>query len=143
MTDKYFLDTNILVYAFDKKDVRKQNIAKRYLDCLSKDKNYVLSLQVLNEFCNVAFRKLKPPMPTQDISAFISSIPKNRILPLTKETTLKALKVKEDYMFSFWDSLIVSAAIIGNCNYVLTENISHSQKIETVTIINPFLVSTS
>jgi len=139
MTAEYFLDTNIIVYAFDNQDVRKRDIARKYMAYLSEDEEYVLSSQVLNEFCNVAFKKLKPPMSIKDVTVFIYSIPESRILPLTKNTVLKALELKGNYKFSIWDSLIIATAIIAECDYILTENISHSQRIESIEIINPFI----
>ena len=60
MIDKYFFDTNIVVYAFDKHETHKQHIAKQYLNRLFTDENCVLSLQVINEFCNIAQKKLEP-----------------------------------------------------------------------------------
>jgi predicted nucleic acid-binding protein len=66
MNAKYFLDTNLLVYAFDQKESQKQAIARRYLNALFTQESHVLSLQVLNEFVSVAQRKLEPPMTPED-----------------------------------------------------------------------------
>ncbi len=139
MSDKYFLDTNVLVYAFDKEDAGKQAIARQYLNYIFTAQNYHISLQVINEFCNVVLRKLKPAMSREELHAFISLIPEQCIVSLTRAITLKALQVRHDYHLSFWDSMIIAAAVIHQCDYVVTEDLSDTQKIESVTIMNPFV----
>ncbi|GAK61619.1 PilT domain-containing protein [Candidatus Vecturithrix granuli] len=139
MRVKYFLDTNVLVYAFDQNEPEKRDAAKQYLQRLFTDEEYVLSVQVLNEFCNVAQKKLDPPMPQEKLQAFIRLIPDERLVPLTKEITEHAIAIQHANRLSFWDSVIVATAMEGDCQYILTKNLSHSQKIGDVTIMNPFL----
>lgn len=141
MTVNYFLDTNVLVYAFDNRDRAKQAIAKQYLDNLFNTENYFLSLQVVNEFCNIAQKKLAPVMPEKELQTFIALIPENRILPLTRQITMEALRIQHAHQFSFWDSMIIAAALSRECESILTEDLSDSQKIGNVTIRNPFKTS--
>jgi predicted nucleic acid-binding protein len=138
MSDKYFLDTNVLVYAFDKNESEKRNIAKQHLQRLFTDEQYVLSVQVLNEFCNVARKKLDPPISQQKLQAFIRLIPDERLVPLTKRITEQAISIQQANILSFWDSVIVATALAGGCQYLLTEDLTDSQKIGEVTIRNPF-----
>lgn len=138
MNAKYFLDTNLLVYAFDQKELQKQAIAKRYLNALFTQETHVLSLQVLHEFVAVAQKKLAPPMTPEDLNALIQLIPGKRILPLTRRITIDALQIQQQYQLSWWDSLIVASAKWGGCTFIVTEDLSDGQKIENITIFNPF-----
>ena len=139
MNDKYLLDTNILVYAFDKQEPQKRAIAKEYLNHLFvPGERYMLSFQVVNEFCNVAQKKLDPPISFTNLQAFIQLIPDDRIVPLEKQTTLEALHIQHTHKLSFWDSLIVAAASLDGCKYLVTEDLSDSQVVDRVTIMNPF-----
>ena len=139
MTAKYFLDTNVLVYAFDRNDARKQHIAKDYLQRLVTDEQYLISWQVVNEFCQVVLKKLTPQISGEKVAQFVNSIPEQRIVPFTKTITAKTLQIHQDAHFSFWDSLILATAMLSDCEYVLTEDLSHGQTIEHLRIINPFL----
>ena len=139
MSAKYLLDTNILVYAFDTQTPQKQAIARQYLKhVFSPQKQYILSLQVVNEFCNVAQKKLKPAMSPEDLQTFIDLIPEGNIAPLSKRATLKALHIQKAHILSFWDSMIVATAISEGCHSLVTEDLSDGQTIESVTIVNPF-----
>ena len=138
MSGRSLLDTNILVYAFDTQDPRKQTIARQHLTKIFASNHTILSLQVINEFCNVAQKKLKPPMSSADIQTFIQLIPDHIIAPLTRSITVKALQLQKAHTLSFWDSMIVATAIVEGCQYLVTEDLSDSQVIETVTVTNPF-----
>lgn len=138
MNGKYFLDTNLLVYAFDQQAPQKQAIARRYLNALFTQDNYILSLQVINEFVSVAQKKLEPPMVPGDLNTLIQLIPENRILPLTRRTVIDALRIQQQYQLSWWDSLILAAAKWGGCTSIVTEDMADGQQIENMTIFNPF-----
>lgn len=138
MTEKYFLDTNVLVYAFDLDDSRKQRLAKTYLQRLILDEQYVISWQVLNECCQVILKKLTPHISVAKLEQFASSIPEQRIVPFSKAVLEKTLRIHQHVHFSFWDSLIVATAMLSGCDTLLTEDLSHGQTIEHLTIINPF-----
>ena len=138
MPANYFLDTNIMAYAFDERDGRKLSIAKEHLDYLFTNDNYFISLQVINEFCNIAQKKLAPPMPPNQLSEFIRLIPESRFVPLTRELTVIALEIQQTAILSFWDSMIIATAISGQCKYLLTEDLTDHQQIGSVTIMNPF-----
>jgi predicted nucleic acid-binding protein len=80
MPDKYFLDTNILVYCFDNSSVVKKPIALNYLQKLFEDKSFIISIQVIGEFCNVALKRMTPPLDDLMIKKFIVSIPSGQII---------------------------------------------------------------
>jgi predicted nucleic acid-binding protein len=138
MNDKYFVDTNIVVYAFDKNEPLKQNITKQYLHHLFTSEDYLISIQVINEFCNIAQKKLRPALSMDNLKTFISLLPAHLILPISRPITLDALRIQHQYTLSFWDSMIVATAMNGSCRYLLTEDLSDGQKIETLTMLNPF-----
>lgn len=138
MTAKYFLDTNVLVYAFDCEHPRKQGIAKDYLQRLVTDEHYLISWQVVNEFCQVILRKLTPQISSAKLEEFVNGLPEQRIAPFTKAMITKAIHIQRVAHFAFWDSMILSTAILSGCDMVLTEDLSHGQTIEQITIINPF-----
>lgn len=93
MNDKYFVDTNIVAYAFDKNEPLKRNIAKQYLNHLFTSEDYLISIQVINEFCNIAQKKLRPALSMDNLKAFISLFPAHLILPISRPITLDALRI--------------------------------------------------
>lgn len=140
MTDKIFLDTNIIVYVFDKEDKQKNKTAKILLESFYSDENYLISTQVMLEFCNVAYRKMKPVLSTDEIDRFISSFPDEKIVFIDKTIIKKSIQVKKQYKFSFWDSLIIATALISQCNKLYSEDMTDGQIIENLEICNPFKI---
>lgn len=138
MNDKFFLDTNIFVYEFspefEKKAISKNLIksAHLYKGCIS--------FQVIQEFLNTVSRKFKKPLSDEDTREYLNKIlfPLCEIFP-SEELYLKALEIKERWQFSFYDSLIVAAAIEANCTILYSEDMQHNQKIYELTIINPYI----
>ena len=139
MADKFFLDTNIIVYTFDSNETKKKKLALDLFQNLFTEKNYFISTQVIQEFCNVALMKMKPILTVENINNFINTFPKNVIHKIERETISKALKIKKKSQLSFWDSMIISAASEAGCNKLYTEDLTHGQTIAKVKIINPFI----
>ncbi len=139
MIDKIFLDTNIIVYAFDKKDVQKNKIAKSLLDSFYTNEKYFISTQVLLEFCNVAYKKMKPALTADDLDRFISSFPDDKIIYIDKAIIQKVIQLKNQYQFSFWDSLIIATALFSGCNKLYSEDMTNGRIIENLEIKNPFI----
>lgn len=131
MKDRIFVDTNILVYAL-LDDSHKQQTA---LDLLQS--GCVISTQVLNEFTNVARKKAKLEwQEIHDLSNAIQSLAET--IPLGLAIHNRALKIATSYGYSFYDSLIVAAALESECDLLFSEDMQHKQRIETVVISNPF-----
>jgi len=137
MSDKIFLDTNIIVYAFDKEDARKNITAKELLDNFYTENDYLISTQVMQEFCNVAYNKMKPALTGDEIKNFVSSFSEDKIYIIEKETIKKAIYIKEKFRYSFWDSLIIASALLSSCNKLYSEDMTDGQIIENLTIMNP------
>ena len=129
---KAFFDTNILVYTTTS-DSRKQQAAA----CLSR--GGVASIQVLNEFVHVARRKLRSDWPQIEfaLGQFRTSL--DDILPITLETHDSAVALSRDHGISFYDALIVAAAIEAGCDTLFSEDMQHGRKIGGLAIVNPFL----
>jgi predicted nucleic acid-binding protein len=138
MTTKAFFDTNVLLYAFDIQRGTALDIrADRAEDILSH--GGVVSVQVLNEFVDVASRKSKLSWDKiADLLQVIEALC-GRALPLTAETHTVAIDISKRYGFRIYDSLILAAAMQAGCTTVYTEDMQHGQVVEGVRIVNPFL----
>jgi len=138
MTDKYFLDTNVLIYGFDREQPIKRQKAQTLVEQLLDSGDYYISFQVANEFCNIALKKIYPALSVADIRDFIATIPESQVVPLNLKAVYKALDIHQRYQFSFWDSLILATALLHQCSVVFSEDLSHLQTIENITVVNPF-----
>ena len=133
-TDKPFFDTNILLYLLSK-DNRKADCAEVIIA-----KGGMISVQVLNEFASVTFRKLG--MAYHEIREILDSI---RAICQTQPVTIKThnlgLEIAERFGFSLYDSMIVSAALQSGCSILYSEDMQHGQEIDAQLVItNPFRV---
>ena len=139
MQDKIFWDSNLWIYFFtdsaDPIDVGKQNTVKSMLSALP---NLLSSTQVFNEVANVLLKKFKfSEADTLQILQEIDTL--TTCIPLTKDLSFKALDLKARYQLSWFDSLIVAAALDAKCNLLYTEDLHNGLIIEqTLTIKNPF-----
>ena len=134
MSAEVFLDTDILIYAIAREDPRASIAA----DLLAA--GGTLSVQVLNEFTSIARGKLHRSWPEigAALAAFRVLCPQVRLLTLA--THAAALQIAQRDGFSFWDSLIVAAALEAGCTALLSEGMQHGQVIERrLAIRNPFV----
>ncbi|MCK1392087.1 PIN domain-containing protein [Bradyrhizobium sp. 1] len=132
---KAFFDSNILIYTATS-DPRKQQATA----CLS-DGGYA-SVQVLNEFVHVARRKLRKDWPVIELALVQFRVSLIDIVPITLNTHASAVALARSHNFSFYDALIVAAAIEAGCDTLYSEDMQHGRSIDGLTIINPFLGST-
>ncbi len=137
MKDNIFIDTNILVYGYILQNNDKQKKIKE-LFSLNLGNTFFVSVQVINEFYSVLF---KNKIEHKNIKNNIIEISKLfNVTPLNYSDIKLCLKIKEKYGFSYWDSLIISAALQNNCSILYTEDMQHQQIIENrLQIINPFI----
>jgi predicted nucleic acid-binding protein len=133
-----FLDTNVLVYAHDRSETRKQPIAQALLDVLWRTRRGVLSTQVLQEFYVVTTRKFDPPMRRGAAREIVALYGEWRIVQVDVALILAASKLEERHAFSFWDALVVEAARRGGATRLLTEDLQAGRRIGGVSIENPF-----
>jgi predicted nucleic acid-binding protein len=135
MNDKAFMDTNLFIYMQSSTDVEKKELSYRALESFE----CVVSSQVLNEFCNVAIKKLR--MDVEQIQQVLRAMNSTCEIAIVRlETVEKALEVKDRYGYSFYDSLIIASALESGCSYLFSEDMSDGQVIEAaLTIVNIFL----
>jgi predicted nucleic acid-binding protein len=142
MKDKFFLDTNIIIYSFDSSAAEKKKKAIKLISHALENNLGVVSFQVVNEFSNAALRKFKTPLSTIDLRDYIKNVLAPMCLVHSSFPLLEiAYNILEQTGFSFYDSLIVAAANQADCKILYTEDLQHGRKIAGVEIINPFIVS--
>jgi predicted nucleic acid-binding protein len=133
-----FVDTNVLVYAHDRSESRRQAVAQALLGALWRNRTGILSTQVLQEFYVVVTRKSDPPMrrvAAREIVALYGEWP---IVQLDVALILAASLLEERHGLSFWDALIVEAARRSGATLLLTEDLQSGREIGGVRIENPF-----
>jgi len=141
MKDKYFIDTNILVYANDKSDIIKQKIAKRIILTGVRDETIAISTQVLSEFYVTVTKKIKVPLSPEIAKKEILLLTSVDIIEIDFDLIIRAIDISNKYLLSYWDSLIIAAAIKSRATVLFSEDLNHDQIIDTVIIINPFITS--
>ena len=135
--DKVFFDSNILVYSVDERDTKKQKIAINLIDKAIHRYIGTISTQSLQEFYAVTTQKLK--LSKEAAKEYLDFFSEN--LPVTQVSVqhiFNAIDISIKTQFSFWDSLIVSAAHTSGCVIVYSEDMSHNQLVNGIKIINPF-----
>lgn len=140
MKDKYFIDTNIFVYSFDRSDIDKSAKAQAVISQSLETNSGCISSQVIQEFVNVALKKFSTPMKVKDLKIYLNEIlfPLCTIFP-SFDLFEKSLEIHDKFKFSYYDSMIIAAAIQSNSTILLSEDLNNLQKIEGVTILNPFI----
>jgi predicted nucleic acid-binding protein len=141
MSAKVFVDTNVLVYSRDASEPEKQQQSMAWMIHLWKKHTGRLSFQVIQEFYSTVTTKLQPGMDIQSARADVQSLFAWRPIPVNADVVQGAWLIQDRYKLSWWDSLIVSAAQIGDCGYILTEDLQENQSFSDVLVINPFLHS--
>jgi len=134
MSDSVFLDTNILVYSYSSNEIEKQIIARKLIT----ENNTFISTQVLQELTNIITRKFKFSYIDAQV-AMKESCQNNYLHTNSYKTILDACRIAQQNGFSFYDSLIISAAIGCSCGILYSEDMNNGQIIDNkIKIINPF-----
>ena len=136
--DKVFLDTNIIIYAYDLTAGEKHEVAKKIILDLWDSGLGTISTQVLQEFFVIVTRKIPKPLATKLAKEIIKDLLKWNVVVNDGESILEAVNILLRYKYSFWDSMIIEAAIKSGAGILLTEDLSDGQTINGVTIMNPF-----
>ncbi|MFO1339982.1 MAG: PIN domain-containing protein [Burkholderiaceae bacterium] len=135
-----FVDTNVLLYSEDGADGAKQARAIAWLEQLWQRRLGRVSTQVLSEFYVNATRRIRPNMPAGDARAEVRRYQRWQPWAIDHATVESAWSVESRYGLNYRDALIVAAAQAQGCRYLLSEDLQHQQQIDSVQIINPFLV---
>jgi predicted nucleic acid-binding protein len=138
MKGKIFVDTNIIIYAYDLDSGPKHDIAKTVIENLWEEKSGIISTQVLQEFYVNITRKIATPLPPAQARGVIENYLVWHVELNGPETILLASEIEERYNLSFWDSMIVAAARNAEAEKILTEDLNPGQIVEGILIENPF-----
>ena len=139
MSASTFIDTNVFVYQLDGSDPRKHAIAGGIVRDALASKGACISYQVVQEFLNVACSKAQVPLTLEQAQAYLDTV----LLPLMQigasaELLRRALAIRARWRFGVYDSLIVGAALMAGCSRLLSEDLQHGQRIEGMTVVDPF-----
>ena len=136
MAGRSFIDTNVLVYAEASDEPLKQRAALTLLQRLYDDKEGVLSTQVLQEYCNVALKKLQLSVP--HIRAQLDLYEQFEVVQVTPAIVRAGLDLQQIRQVSFFDSVILASAHTAGCNVIWSEDMNSGEVINGMTISNPF-----
>ena len=132
MSAKYFFDTNVLIYAFASNDPRAEKAEALLAE------GGVIGVQVINEFTNVARRKLGWSWPQTEAALAVIDELLEPPLALTADIHKQAITLAKNNSLSFYDALIVAAAIDAGSKTLLTEDMQHGRKFGSMRVENPF-----
>lgn len=137
--NRVFVDTNILVYARDATEPRKQAMAEALLRQLWAEKTGVVSTQVLNEYYVTVTQKLRPGrsavLAREDVRLLGTWQPIIQDQVLTES----GWRIQDRYQISWWDALIVAAAQCANCAVLASEDLTHGMQFDQLQVVNPLL----
>jgi predicted nucleic acid-binding protein len=141
MSDNIFVDTNVLVYSRDASEPQKQPPAITWMKYLWETRTGRLSFQVLQEFYMTVVFKLEPGLKSENARKDVRSFFAWQPLPVDSRVVEGAWGIQDRFRLSWWDALIVCAAQVMGCSYLLTENLQENQKLGDLQVINPFYIS--
>ena len=136
MSDRIFVDTNVLVYADDISNPAKRGRARELIRQLIIDRTGVVSLQVLQEYFFAMTRKFG--MASTHARWRVEIYAEFHVVRLDERDLLEAIDLHRAYQISIWDSLIVQAAMVGGCGTLYTEDMQSGFRIEELELVNPF-----
>ena len=134
-----FFDTNVLVYPFDGAQAQNKARAQALLADAAGSREALLSTQVLQEFFVAVTRKLSTPLPHDQAEQAVRELALLPLVHIDVPTILESIATMRRYGLSFWDSLIVRSANKGGAAVLYTEDLNNGQKIDTLTVQNPFV----
>lgn len=138
MSDREFIDTNVLVYAYDRHIPAKQEQAQQILLSGIENESAVLSAQVLGEFFNVVTRRIQNPPSAEEAEAVIDLIGILPVVEVDAALIRRAVATHRQYGITYWDSLIVAAAERAGCSRILSEDLNAGQAYHGIVVVNPF-----
>jgi predicted nucleic acid-binding protein len=138
MAARYLIDTNLLVYAVDRREPEKRDRAREVLRRVGGAGSAVLPAQVLSEFANACLRKLEPrPDPAtvrREVERLLLAFP---VLPLTGPVVLEALRGVREHLLSYYDAQVWAVARLGQVGVVLSEDFNPGAVLDGVSFSNP------
>ena len=140
MSARFFLDTNIFVYSFDRASPAKNRRATQLIrEAVSTSKG-IVSYQVVQEFFNLALRRFAQPMTVPEAEQYLGAVFRPLLTVQSSPALIsEALRLTARHRLSWYDSLIVAAAIEGGCQILYSEDLQHGQRLGELKIVNPFV----
>lgn len=140
MNGRFFLDTNVFVYSFDRSAPAKARRALQLIRGAVETRKGIVSYQVVQEFFNVALRRFSKPMTLADAEQYLSTVfrPLMAVHP-SQALYGEALRLSDRFRVSWYDSLIIAAAIEGECSVLYSEDLQTGQRFGNLQVTNPFL----
>ena len=139
MAEKYFVDTNILIYAHDRSAGVKHERAREVVEGLWASGEGVLSTQVLQELCINLRRKLARPLPVDEVRGLIQDYLSWEVVVNAPESVIQALEIEVRYKISFWDALVLQAAESSGAGVLYSEDLATRRHYGAVQVINPLV----
>jgi len=137
MSAKYFVDTNILMYAHDMAAGVKHERAKALVEDLWRERSGIVSTQVLQELCVNLRRKAGRPADLKTAREVVADYLAWDVVTNTGQSIIEALDIEERYRISFWDALIVQAAEGSGAKVLYSEDLAGGQTYRGVRVVNP------
>ena len=139
MTGPCFVDANVLVYALDRSEAAKQQIAQALLSKLWREQTGRTSVQALNEFYVVVTRKVSLAVHREEAWPVLEDLLGWNPQPVDAMLLHRARAVEIRYKLSWWDGLIVAAAQLQGCSILYSEDLQHGAVYDSVRVCNPFI----
>jgi len=139
MSDKCFVDTNILVYTQDLAAGEKCSRAQALTSELWEVRKGVISTQVLQELYTALRRKLKSPMSALEAAEVLQDYAEWEVIVNNRESIFRAIEIESRYKISFWDGLMLQAAERAGARTVYSEDLSHGGSYAGMLVVNPFI----
>ena len=141
MSDRFFVDTNILMYAHDTSAGEKHERAKAVVEELWRDRTGVVSTQVLQELAVNLRRKAGRPLDVKATREIVSDYLTWQVIVNGGESILEAMDLESRYQISFWDAMVIQAAQLSGADVLYSEDLSDGQQYGSVQVINPLRVN--
>ena len=135
MSAEFFLDTNVIVYAFDPESPEKMRRARELLQ----NTDWIVSWQVVQEFSHVALHRFKVPLKPQDLADYVELVlwPRCVVLP-SPALYRKAFEIHQTTQYRLYDSLIVAGALASGAKVLYTEDLQDGRDVQGLILRNPF-----
>ena len=139
MSDKYFVDTNVLVYAHDRTAGPKHERARQLVEHLWLTGEGVLSTQTLQELCVTLRRKVNPPLSWEQVRHFLENYLAWEVVTNDPSSVLEALDIERRYKISYWDALVIHAAWRAGAAVLYSEDLAEGERYESLRVVNPLV----
>jgi predicted nucleic acid-binding protein len=132
-----FLDTNILVYAYDASDPGKQSLAQE-LTRRALAGEFLISVQVLSEFASTLLHKISPPATPEQLVSILDALAPIKTISPDQETVRRAVEARSTYGLHLFDAMIIAAAEQAACARIWSEDLNPGQQYFGIRVENPF-----